>query len=46
LPDFESEKLLRATHRSAMPVEHASFELSFHHGATVGFSALNRLRRA
>ncbi len=46
VPDFESFQFLRAVHRSAMPVEYASFEFSCHHGATVAFSVLNRLRRA
>jgi hypothetical protein len=45
-PALESDQFLRATHRSAIPVEYASFEFSDHHGAMVGFSALNRFRRA
>jgi hypothetical protein len=44
LPDFESDQFFRATHSSAIPVEYASLELASHHGAIVGFSALNRLR--
>jgi len=36
---------LRATHRSAIPVEYASFEFSRHHGAMADFSALKHFRR-
>src|ERR1035437_7301554 len=45
-PALESDQFLRATHRSAIPVEYTSFELASHHGAMVGFSALNRFRSA
>jgi hypothetical protein len=33
LPEFESDQFLRATHRSAIPVEYASLESASHHGA-------------